>query len=228
MDNGEVKVMDIVAYADSTFQVPTGDKYSATVNPGNVSLKYGSIFNQQTGQGSSESIGSFNKRLPQTLNFKFIFDSSGVVPNSKPASDISAEFGLFKSVVYNYNSDMHQPRYVQLRWGVLIYNCTLTNMTVNFTLFKPNGAPIRAEVDCDFQGYIDDKKLAAVENRMSPDLTHIKTAMAGDTLPLLCNREYGDSKYYYEVAKYMATTYDTMIDFKQLLPGAKLSFPHLT
>jgi hypothetical protein len=227
MDNGEIKSMDIVAYADNTFQTATGDKYTATVNPGNFSLKYGSLFNQQNAQGASESVGSFNRRLPQSLSFKFIFDASGVVPNTT-AGDISAEFGLFKSVVYNYNSDMHQPRYVQLRYGVLIYNCIMTSMTVNFTLFKPSGAPIRAEVDCDFQGFIDDKKLAAVENRMSPDLTHIKTAMAGDTFPLVCYREYGDSKYYYQVAKYMAAEYSTMIDFKQLTPGAKIVLPHLT
>ena len=226
MDSGEMKMMDIVAYSDNTFQIPTGDKYSVTVNPESFMLTYGSIYNQQGGQGASESIVAFNKRLPQTMNFKFIFDSSGVIPGTA-ASDISADFGAFKKVIYNYSGDMHQPRYLQLRWGVLIYNCILTGMTVNFTLFKPSGAPVRAEVNCDFQGYIDNKKLAAVENRMSPDLTHIKTVIAGDTLPLLCYREYGDSKYYFEVAKYMAANNAVMVDFKQLKPGAKLVFPHL-
>ncbi|MGN6640670.1 MAG: CIS tube protein, partial [Mucilaginibacter sp.] len=106
--------------------------------------------------------------------------------------------------------------------------CTLTDLTVNFTLFKSNGTPIRAEADCTFQGYIDEKKLAALENRQSPDLTHIRTALAGDTFPLLCYREYGDSKYYYQIAQYMAANYNVMIDFKQLTPGAQIYFPPIT
>jgi hypothetical protein len=227
MDNGEIKMMDIVAYSDATFQSATGDKYSATINPESFSLTYGTLLNQQGGQGSSESVSSFNKRAPQTLSCRLIFDASGVVPNTT-AGDISADFGQFKTVIYKYDGDMHQPRFVQLRYGILIYNCTLTDLTVNFTLFKPNGTPIRAEADCTFQGYIDEKKLAALENRQSPDLTHIRTALAGDTFPLLCYREYGDSKYYYEIAKYMAANYNVMIDFKQLTPGAQIYFPPIT
>jgi len=118
------------------------------------------------------------------------------------------------------NPTTHQPPFVQLRWGVLLYNCKLSRMTINFKLFKPDGSPLRAEADCRFEEVIGPERLAAIENRQSPDLTHIRTVIEGDTLSLLCFREYGDSKYYYEVAKVNGLT-----DFKQLTPGTKLIFP---
>jgi hypothetical protein len=108
-------------------------------------------------------------------------------------------------------------------WGPLLYNCQLIRMTVSFKLFRPDGTPIRAEADCTFQGVIDEQKLAAVENKQSPDLTHIRTVIDGDSLPLLCFREYGDSKYYYQVARINGLT-----DIKQLMPGMRLIFPPIT
>ena len=226
MDSGHVQLMEIAAYTDNTFQNAAGDKFLVQVNPDKYTLDYATMYNQKSGTGSSESIPGFNKRKPQILTFKFIFDSSGAVPNTT-AGDIMADFGSFKKVVYSYNGDVHQPRFVQLRWGVLIYNCRLTDMKVNFTLFKSDGTPIRAMVDCTFQGYIDEKKLAAKENKSSPDLTHIISVGAGDTLPLLCNKVYKDSRHYFEIARYMAANYNYQIDFKKLAPGTKLYLPPL-
>lgn len=232
---GELTKMKLVAYTDATFQetVP-GVEYEVLINPESYSLTYGTDTNDITGQGSSESVRTFNKRPAQNMTFKFLFDGSGVVkkggggllsglavpglPADKP--DVVQDFNLFKDVVYKYDSDTHSPRYVQLRWGPLIYNCQLTRMTVSFKLFKPDGTPVRAEADCTFQSAIDPATLAAKEGRQSPDLTHIRTVIEGDTLPLLCYREYGDSKYYFQVAKVNKLT-----NFKQLMPGTKLIFP---
>ena len=237
MGLGQLQKMKLVAYTDVQFNTKAGLEYEVLINPESYSLTYGTEVNQKGTQGSSESTTSFNKRSPQSLTFKFIFDGTGVVkrgggallsglavpglPADKP--DVVQDFENFKKVVYNYNDSTHQPRYVQLLWGPLLYNCQLTRMTISFKLFKPDGTPIRAEADCTFQGMIDEEKLAAVENRKSPDLTHIRTAIDGDTLALLCYREYGDSKYYYQVARINGLT-----DFKQLQPGMKLIFPPIS
>lgn len=232
---GELKKMKLVAYTDATFKdtIP-GVEYEVLINPESYALTYGTDTNDITGQGSSESVRTFNKRPAQNMTFKFIFDGSGVVkkggggllsglavpglPADKP--DVVQDFNKFKDVVYKYDSNTHSPRYVQLRWGPLIYNCQLTRMTVSFKLFKPDGTPVRAEAECSFQSAIDPATLAAKEGKKSPDLTHIKTVIEGDTLPLLCYREYGDSKYYYQVARA-----NKLINFKQLTPGSKLIFP---
>ena len=125
-----------------------------------------------------------------------------------------------KQVVYGYDSTTHMPTYVQIQWGKILFNAQLQNMSISYKLFKPDGSPLRAEADCTFAGGINDDKLAALENKQSPDLTHIRTVIKGDTLSLLCFREYGDSRYYYQVA-----AANRLTDFKRLAPGTKLVLP---
>ncbi|WPU91363.1 hypothetical protein SNE25_18760 [Mucilaginibacter sabulilitoris] len=235
MSLGELKKMKLVAYTDISFSTKAdGLEYDVLINPESYALTYGTEVNQRSAQGSSETITSFNKRSPQSLTFKFLFDGTGVIkrggggllsglavpglPADKP--NVVEDFEKFKSVVYNFDGTTHQPRYVQLQWGPLLYNCQMTRMTLTFKLFNPDGSPLRAEADCTFNGVIDEVKLATIENRQSPDLTHVRTVKLGDTLPLLCYREYGNSKYYYQVAQYNGLT-----DFKKLTPGMKLVFP---
>lgn len=235
MSLGALQKMKLVAYSDNQFQNKVlGVEYEVLINPESYSLTYGNETNDITGQGSSESIRTFNKRPAQTMTFKFLFDGTGVIKKGGggllsglavpglPADkvDVVRDFNTFKEVVYNYDGDTHSPRYVQLQWGPLIYNCQLTTMTVSFKLFKPDGTPIRAEANCTFQSVIDQEKLSAIEGRKSPDLSHVKVVKEGDTLPLLCYREYGDSKYYYQVAQFNGLT-----DFKMLTPGMRLIFP---
>jgi len=234
MSSGELLKMNLVAYDDISFQTASGDSYEVLINPESYALTYASVTNDKSAQGSSESITSFNKRSPQSLTFKFLFDGTGVIqrggggllsglavpglPANKP--DVMQDYQNFKSVVYQYASDTHQPRFVQLQWGPLLYNCQATRMTITFKLFNPDGTPLRAEAECTFQGVIDETKLAAIEDRHSPDLTHVRTVKDGDTLPLLCYREYGDSKYYYQVAQFNGLT-----DFKKLQSGTKIILP---
>jgi phage tail protein X len=234
MSSGQLLKMKLVAYDDIGFQTPSGDEYEVLINPESYALTYASETNPKSAQGSSESITSFNKRSPQSLTFKFLFDGTGVIkrggggllsglavpglPVDKPS--VMEDFENFKSVVYQYASDTHQPRFVQLQWGPLLYNCQATSLTITFKLFNPDGTPLRAEASCTFQGVIDETKLAAIENRQSPDLTHVRTVIEGDTLPLICFREYGDSKYYYQVAKFNGLT-----DFKKLTAGTKIILP---
>ncbi|HTA26594.1 MAG TPA: LysM peptidoglycan-binding domain-containing protein [Bacteroidia bacterium] len=236
MATGELAKMIITPYADGDFTKQSGAPYKVLVNPENFSLTYGTHTNTTSAQGSSEQTSNFNKRADQLLNFKFLFDGTGVIRsgdggpggvNITPTIlgggtklDVTAEVQKFKNVVYNYSSVTHQPGFVQINWGTLLYNSQLTHMTISFKLFKPDGTPLRAEADCSFKGFVSSKKLAAIENRMSPDLTHIITVQAGDTLSLLCYREYGDSSYYNQVAKFNKLT-----DLKRLIPGTKLFFP---
>ena len=232
---GELKKMQLAAYTGPDFQheIPKCT-YDVLINPESYSLAYGIETNDITGIGASENIRSYRVRPPQNMTFKFVFDGSGVVqrggggllsglavpglPSKKP--DVVEDFNNFKNVVYNFNNETHAPRYVQLRWGPLIYNCQLVQMTVNFKLFKPDGTPVRAEANCTFQSVIDPKTLWLKQNLHSPDLSRIRTVMEGDTLPLLCFREYGDSKYYYQVARV-----NKLNNFKELTAGMKLFFP---
>jgi len=67
----------------------------------------------------------------------------------------------------------------------------------------------------------DENHIHAKEaNNKSPDLTHLIEIKQGDTLPLICNRVYGDPSYYMEVARY-----NNLVNFRKLVPGTKLYLP---
>jgi hypothetical protein len=232
MSAGELKKMKIVGYTDISFQNKTGQEYEVMVNPENYSIKYETmVTTANQAQGSSLPILQYNQQSAQVLSFKFLFDGTGVIkkgnqagvavpglPAKKP--DVVQDLDNFKKAVYNFRGDKHQPPFVQLLWGPLLFNCLLTKMDITFKLFRPDGWPLRAEALCTFQSAIDIKKLEESKNKQSPDLTHTSIVKQGDTLPLLCFRQYGDSKYYYEVARFNGLT-----DIKSLVPGTKLLFP---
>jgi nucleoid-associated protein YgaU len=95
-------------------------------------------------------------------------------------------------------------------------------MSVDYTLFKPSGEPLRAKVKLSFSGFMSKEEEALRANRSSPDLTHLIEVKAGDTLPMLCYRVYKDCSYYLEVAKVNGIT-----NFRDLQLGTKLHFPPL-
>lgn len=110
--------------------------------------------------------------------------------------------GLFDAAVYD--GENHEPNHVRLLGGSLIFCGRLESMSVEYTLFKPSGKPLRA-------------------NRSSPDLSHVIEVKAGDdALPLLCDRVYKDCSCYLEVARVNHITH-----FRDIAPGRKLHFPPL-
>jgi nucleoid-associated protein YgaU len=111
---------------------------------------------------------------------------------------------------------------VRLLWGSLIFFGRMTSMSTQYTLFKASGEPLRAKVDLQFVGTMSKSESQLVANRSSPDLSHVVVVRDGDTLPLLCNRIYGDSSYYPEVAQA-----NGLAGFRELLPGQRLVFPPL-
>ncbi len=235
MVSGELTKMTIKAYGDATFQKPALGEYDVLVNPESYAISYEVKTNDTTAQGKGGGASSFNLISSQTLDFKFLFDGTGIIRQGNgpggidvtPAilggsvkKDVVEEINKFKKIVYLVDGDIHQPRFVQLQWGALHYNCTLDKMTLHFKLFRPDGYPLRVEADCTFKSVIDGKQLALFTDTHSPDITKVHTVKKGDTLPLLCYREYGDSKYYYQVA-----AYNNLTDLKQLEPGTRLIFP---
>jgi nucleoid-associated protein YgaU len=125
-------------------------------------------------------------------------------------------------VIYDYVGDKHEPSRVRVLWGTVIFFGRLQTLKTKYTLFKPSGDPLRATVGLAFVGTTSSTEAALMANRSSPDLSHMVEVRQGDTLPLLCQRIYGDPAYYLDVARF-----NRLVDFRNLKPGGKLHFPPL-
>jgi nucleoid-associated protein YgaU len=93
---------------------------------------------------------------------------------------------------------------------------------MKYTLFKPDGTALRANVTLKFKENIDFKTKLKMAQMSSPDLTHVRTVKAGDTLPLMTYRIYGDSSWYPEVARF-----NNLRHFSAIKPGDEIHFPPL-
>jgi nucleoid-associated protein YgaU len=205
----------------------TGPSFEVMMNPSGYTHQRSIEYSDIAATGSAGRTNIFDKMGQETITFdEMIIDSTGAVPTTVTAStgsDVKAQVDALTKIVYNYSGNNHEPPWVRLLWGTLIFFGRLSSMTLNYTLFKPNGEPLRAKVNLEFRGAMSPQEEALRANRSSPDLSHRIRVVDGDTLPLLCYRIYRDSSYYPEVAKFNGLT-----DFRNLKPGTVLLFPPLT
>jgi len=221
---GGLAKLKITAYADGTFSKPLGEPFSVVINPHRYSHGYAIEYNDPQAQGSSGGSPQFNRIPSETVSFELVFDGTGVLPPAPGVPpDVSKQIDLFKNLVFGYNGRIHSPKLLILAWGTLLFKCRLTSLDLTYTLFKPDGTPLRATANASFEGFNDEAELAKMANQSSPDLSHLVTVKAGDTLPLLCYDIYGSSAYYIQVARVNGLT-----GFRAIAPGTQLLFPPLS
>lgn len=222
MDDGKLEKLKVVAYSDPQFNNKVGDgEFATLLNPEKYVYQYKIEQNEQQASGTSAAATKFNKKLPEELQIDFVFDRTGIIPERERTADgIIDDLEHFKKVVLDYNGDQHKPNYVLISWGSLLFKGSLLEMSVEFKLFRSDGTPIRAIAKAKFKGFVEDDLRVAKENRNSPDLTHYRVVRAGETLPLMAHRIYGDSSYYLEVAKA-----NGLLNFRDLRPGQEIYFP---
>ena len=209
--------MVIKAYTDNKYGTEKAE-CTVKINPASYTHNFQVNYDKTTALGKPGTPLEFKGIPPQTVSFEVYFDSTGAVEGSKvPVKD---QLSVFKKVAFVFNGDIHEPNYLIISWGALVFRCKLTSLSVNYTLFKQDGTPLRAKASMSFEQAVDADLIAKDANPKSPDLTHLITVKQGDTLPVICYRTYGDSSYYWEVAKY-----NNIANFQNLKPGTKLYLP---
>jgi LysM repeat protein len=204
---------------DGKVEVIDGNSFEVMLNPASYNRSYSISYNDDEAQGQSASSLKFNVIKPQDFSFNIILDGTGVVDQFAPA--VKDQIQRLRDIVA-YSGDEHQPPVTKVLWGTLIFFGCLTSMSVDYTLFKPSGEPLRAKVTIVFKEFMSQEEESLRADRKSADLTHVVEVRAGDTLPLLCERMYKDSGYYTQVARL-----NNINNFRDIKPGTRLFFPPL-
>ncbi len=204
-----------------------GKFFEAAINPTKYSVGYKNDYNTDTPQGSPEGSVKFEKAAASTFDLEFLLDGTGVnkgtgLLGSFGKKSVMDQFDLFVNVTGSYVGGIHKPYDLTIVWGSLLFEGVLVESTVDFTLFSPDGSPLRGIIKAKFKATKDIKLINLHAGKQSPDLTHKISVKAGDKLPLMSQNVYGDSKYYLEVAKV-----NGIINFRQLEPGQIVYFPPL-
>lgn len=233
---GALTKLTMDTYKDSSYNEKINTKaFSAFINPTGFSLTRKNELNADEAIGTSDSNLKFNRTLPSELKLEFLFDGTGVTEaNSGNAllnkikkikgafakSAVLDQISAFYVATGDYDGSIHKPYNVAITWGEFKYKGMLSEFTVDYKMFNSDGTALRAIGKATFNGAVSQELAALRVKRTSPDLTHMRTVKAGDTLTLMTKNIYGDSKYYLEVAKA-----NNLINFRQLIPGQELFFP---
>jgi len=218
--SGRLEKLTILAYEAPDYAgSPLPDRFEAFVNPAEITLGYEMEYDSAQGAGTTNARQEFKKVKPGDLTLAFFIDGTGA--NGRPF-DVQAGVERFQTVT-GYNGNIHRPNYLKVMWGTLqIKRCVLKSAQIAYKLFRPDGVPLRAVVNATFADNADDATRVAIAQDQSPDLTHVRVLAAGDSLPLLCHRLYGDAARCVQVAQ--ANGFDR---FRDLAPGTRVVFPPL-
>jgi hypothetical protein len=231
--------------------------FEVQINPDKYQQKYSIAYEVVAAQGQNGPTKNFHHVEGKDLTISFTLDGTGVIPPSLTDVDsiansvktgvldfakrsvglggytdtsyVSKRIEALKKVVYDYKPGTHQTPIVLVTWGdIPPFQGRLADLQVTYTLFSPDGSPLRAEVQLQFGEHQDGASqlagaAAAGKGNVgvsSPDLTHRRTVKATDTLPLLCEDIYKDATFYWQVAEANNLTH-----FRDLKEGTELFFP---
>ena len=217
--NGTLEKLTILAHAQPDYSDPSIARFAAYVNPAEITQSYEIEYDAAQGSGTTSSRMEFKKVKPGDLTLTFFIDGTGA---NGVKAEVQAEVEQFQKVT-GYNGDIHRPNYLKVVWGTLqVKRCVLKSASIAYKLFRADGVPLRAVITATFTDNSDDQTRVAVAQDQSPDLTHRRVVKAGDRLPAMCQKIYGDPRLYLRVA-----AANGLDDFRRLEPGSEIYFPPL-
>lgn len=201
--------------------------FEATINPEKYTHKLGLKYSGASPAGGAGAIGKsaaitkFSSTEPEKLDFSITLDGTGVVESTRETT-VADQIVKLRDIAYDYDGDTHEPNPVKVVWGegLEAFFGRLTIMSVDYTLFHPEGAALRAKITLSFVEAVTEAQEAREAGRSSPDMTHVVRVREGDTLPLLCQKIYSDASRYMEVARL-----NNLDNFRTLAPNTLLRFP---
>jgi len=118
------------------------------------------------------------------------------------------------------DSDLHAPPICLFIWGAFIFQCIIERVSKRFTMFVPEGFPVRATLSVTLKEYREVDVQVKEISLQSSDLTKRWTVRQGDSLWSIAAREYGSPDDWRLIAE------KNGIDNPRMLtPGRELVIP---
>jgi hypothetical protein len=120
------------------------------------------------------------------------------------------------------DGERHAPPVCTFAWSSDVLDGVIESCRRQFVLFDPDGKPTRILMSLGVKRYRTLKEQLGTMNRKSPDRTRTVVVMAGDTLPAIASRAYGDDTQWRAIADN-----NNSADPSRLVPGMVLQVPRL-
>ena len=203
----------------------TNDSIECLFNPKEYTFSKSNNWAQSKTKGKNVPKLEFNGGNPTDLKVQLFFDTyeSGEDVRKKYTHAIW-QLAMVNKDKQDPKTKKSQPPKCEFRWGSMwSFKAVLADITQKFTLFLPDGTPVRATLDVTFR-QTEDEGLFPKQNPTSGGMPGHRTRIvkAGETLDWIASQEYGEAKYWRYIAE--VNRIDNPFHIK---PGMVLQLPPL-
>ncbi len=198
------------------------DELKFRFNPKEYSISKAATWNRPTNKGAKHSTTpEFGGVQPQTVQMELFFDDWEGTGNL--VADIEKLLGWLKPTDKSIGNKKPQPQTLKFQWGgrqpLAQFKGFLKSVSARYTMFKPDGTPVRATAQITLEEIPSDpKKTNPTSGAVAGRRVHLVTA--GDSLHSVAFREYDDPSLWRGLAEF-----NGIDDPLRLAPGTRLQIP---
>jgi nucleoid-associated protein YgaU len=189
-----------MGYEQLTIIPERGERIKCQFNPERYTVTKSVQYADISIPGLDSSVVQFVRGQSEKITMELFFDTTdkGMVDGVTDVRESTNRVFMLLRV----NSDTHAPLRVKLEWGpdkrVICFGTNtsawsvLESVSQEFTLFSPNGTPLRAKLNVSFrEAWTVEQQLQETPCHTS-DRTKVITVQAGQTLSQIAAQEYDD------------------------------------
>ena len=157
----------------------------------------------------------------QDMTIEFLFDSTETGDDVRQSYKTLLEIAAVDPQQENSQTGAGEPARCQFQWGKLLsFNAVIKDITQRFTMFKPDGTPLRARVTVVFSQVGELPKKQNPTSYTEP--RKVRVVREGERLDWIAYQEYGNAAYWRHIA-----LANDLPDPAALRPGLALLLPPL-
>ena len=195
-------------------------------NPSDYTLTRDINYAQAAVPGLSAPLLQFVNGSVPTLEMELFLDTYETnVQNGRTLNQAGDDVRNLTSQVtglMDIDPNTHAPPVLLFTWASLSFTCVLAKVMQKFTMFLPDGTPVRARLQVLFQGYNNGNTEQKEVKRKTADYSQTYLTAAGDNLSRVAWRVYGNAALWRPIGLHNA-----IADPLRLTAGTPLYIPKL-
>jgi nucleoid-associated protein YgaU len=211
--------------------VDAGEELECCFRPKEYTFAKSNSWPKDQKAGHNAPVMSFGGGQPATLQMELLFDTYTQASGGAQPKDVRKEYTdkLWKMMHVveklkekEKNKKGRPPKVLFTCGKAWTFEAVITQLQLKFTLFLPDGTPVRATATVTFQQVKDTENLPS-QNPTSGGVggERVWRVSEGDTLGWIAHQEYGDTSRWRLIAEANRLT-----DVRRLVPGTVLVVPN--
>jgi nucleoid-associated protein YgaU len=195
-----------------------GSPFSVLFNPTQITLDKMANWSSAPTAERDAAETRFTYGNPYSLTLDLFFDTY------EAGTDVRT-FTRQVAALVTVQGELHRPPRCRLAWGKHDFNgfqWVLVKLNQRFTLFLPNGTPVRATLGCSFTQWRSAQEEAMETKKSSPDVAKTRVVRRGETLSSIAAEEYNDPALWRPIAELNGIHNPRLV-----APGQVLAIPPL-